>query len=148
MVETDDDGLGEEAQRGFASEDHPINAHTDLQAVVLLVYRYRCALTGAQFEKPVMHLHRDLDVVAIQPREQGGPLAIANYLPMLHSLVRPFRDGLITIEDDYRIVVPHGDLLDRDMLSALRGSLALPDEDLFRPAPSYLAYHRRYALGR
>lgn len=148
MIDTEDDGLGEEAQRGFASDNHPINAHTDLQAVVLLAYRYRCALTGAQFERPVMHLHADLDVVAIQPREQGGPLAIANYLPMLHSLVQPFRDGLIVIEDDYRIVVPHGDLLDRDLISALRGSLALPDDGLFRPAPAYLAHHRRYALGR
>lgn len=147
MVTTDDDGLGEEAQRGFASDNHPINAHTDLQAVVLLTYRYRCALTGAQFEKPAMHLHRDLDVVAIQPREQGGPLAITNYLPMLHSLVRPFRDGLIIIGDDYRISTPHPDLLGRDLLTALRASLVLPEE-LFRPDPQFLAHHRRYALGR
>ena len=146
MVGTDDDGLGEEAQRGFAA-DHSINAHTDLQSVVLLTYGYRCALTGAQFERPVLHLHRDLDVVAIQPRDQGGPLAIANYLPMLHALARPFRDGLITLEYDYRIAVPHPDLLDRDMLTALRQRLVLVEEP-FRPARDHIAHHRRYALGR
>lgn len=146
-MESDKDGLGEEAQRGF-SADHSINAHTDLQAVVLLTYRYRCALTGAQFDKPLLHLHPDLDVVAIQPREQGGPLAISNYLPMLHSLSPAFRDGLITIEDDFRIVVPRPDLLGQDVLDALRVKLALPDEELFWPKPEYLGYHRRYALGR
>lgn len=146
MIGTDDDGMGEEAQQGFAA-DHGANAHTDLQAIVLMSYRYRCALTGAQFERPVMHLHRDLDVVAIQPREQGGPLAIANYLPMLYSLTAPFREGLITIGDDYRIVAPHPDLLDRALLAALRVSLALPDDPLFWPGTEFLAHHRRYALG-
>jgi len=147
LIGTGDDGFDEEPQRGFAA-DYSNNAHTDLQAIVLLTYRYRCALTGAQFERPVLHLHADLDVVAIQPREQGGPLAIANYLPMLASLTAPFREGLITIEDDFRISVPHPDLLDRDMLAALRASLALPDDPLFRPGVQFLAHHRRYALGR
>lgn len=139
--------MGEEAQRGFAS-DHANNAHTDLQAIVLLSYRYRCALTGAQFERPVLHLHADLDVVAIQPREAGGPLAITNYLPMLHALSQPFRDGLITIDDDYRIVLVHGEKLDRALTDALRASLSLPSDPLFWPGKDVLAYHRRYALGR
>lgn len=144
---TDDDGLGEKAQRGFAADD-TANAHTDLQALVLMTYRYRCALTGAQFERPVMHLHRDLDVVAIQPREQGGALSITNFLPVLYSLARPFRDGLITVEDDYRIVVPHADLLERNVLAALRVSLLVPDDIRLRPGRAYLAHHRRFALGR
>jgi len=147
MVGADEDGMGEEAQRGFAA-DHSNNAHTDLQAIVLMSYGYRCVLTGAQFKRPAMHLHADLDVVAIQPREAGGPLAIANYLPMLASLAAPFRDGLITIADDFRIVVPHPELLDRDMLAGLRVSLALPEDPLFRPGSQFLAHHRRYALGR
>ena len=147
MMGADEDGMGEEAQRGFAA-DHSNNAHTDLQAIVLMSYGYRCVLTGAQFERPALHLHADLDVVAIQPREEGGPLAIANYLPMLHSLVRPFRDGLITVEDDYRIVAPQPTLLDPEMVAALRGSLVVPNDPLFQPGTEFLAYHRRYALGR
>jgi hypothetical protein len=143
----DDDGLGEEPQRGFEA-DHTLDAYTGLYRLMLLSYGNRCALTGARFGPPVMSLHADLDVEAIQPREQGGPLAIANYLPMIASLARPFRTGLITVEDDYRIVVPHPDLLDRSLLAALRATLIVPDEVILRPGPEFLAHHRRYALSR
>jgi hypothetical protein len=146
VVNGDDDGLGEEPQSGFRA-DHTLDAYSGLYRLVLVSYGYRCALTGARFAPPVLSLHADLDVEAIQPREQGGPLAIANYLPMIRSLARPFRSGLITVEDDYRIVVPHPDLLDRTTLAALRATLVLPDDALFRPGPEFLAHHRRYALG-
>jgi hypothetical protein len=142
----DDDGMGEEPQRGFDA-DHTLDAYTGLYRLVLLSYGNRCALTGACFAPPVLSLHADLEVEAIQSREQGGPLAISNYLPMITSLARPFRSGLITVEDDYRIVVPHPDLLDRTMLAVLRATLIVPDEVLFRPGPAFLAHHRRYALG-
>jgi predicted restriction endonuclease len=143
----DDYGLGEEPQRGFEA-DHTLDAYTGLYRLVLLSYGNRCALTGARFGPPVLALHADLDVEAIQPREQGGPLSIANYLPMIASLASPFRSGLITVEDDYRIVVPHPDLLDRTMLTALRATLIVPDDVLFRPGAEFLAHHRRYALSR
>ena len=141
-----DSGLGEEPQRGFAADDS-LEAYTSLQRLVLLSYGYRCALTGARFPAPASALHPDLDVTAIQPRDQGGPLAIANYLPMIASLTPVFRDGLVAIEDDYRILVPHPELLDRDTLAALRSSLLLPEAP-FRPGVEFLAHHRRYALGR
>ena len=147
MIGSEDDGLSEEPQRGFAA-DHSLDAYTGLYRLVLLSYGYRCALTGARFAPPVLALHPDLAVEAIQPREQGGPLSIANYLPMVTALARPFRDGLITIEDDYRITVPHPDLLDAGMLAVLRVSLVVPDEVMFQPGQAFLAHHRRYALGR
>ena len=147
MIGIDDDGLGEEPQRGFAA-DRSIDAYTSLQGLVLLGYGYRCALTGAQFGRPALHLHPDLDVVAIKPLDQGGALSISNCLPLLTSLKRPFMDGLITIEDSYRIMVPHPELLDADMLTALRASLVVPDDAVLRPGLDNLAHHRRYALGR
>ena len=149
MVVGDDDetGLGEEPQRGFAA-DHSLDAYTNLQRLVLLSYGYRCALTGAQFGPPKLHLHPDLDVVVIKPLDLGGPLSISNCLAVLTSLKRPFMDGLITVEDNYRIVVPHPELLDRDMLTSLRVSLIVPDDPVLRPSPEFLAHHRRYALGR
>ena len=146
MVVADEDGFGEEVQRGFAAAEE-LEAYTSLYRLVLVSYGYRCALTGARFEAPTLSLHPDLDVTAIQPRDQGGPLSIANYLPMLVSLTPLFRDGLITIEDDFRIVVPQPQLLNGDTLSALRASLVLPEEPL-RPGAAFLAHHRRYALGR
>lgn len=148
MVEDEDKaGLGEEPQRGFAT-DHSLDAYTSLHRLVLLSYRYRCALTGAQFAPPKLHLHLDLDVAVIKPLEQGGPLSIGNCLPLLSSLRSPFMDGLIAIEDNYRILVPHPELLDRDMLTSLRVSLVVPEDEVLRPAIEFLAHHRRYALGR
>jgi hypothetical protein len=146
VVGDDEEGFKEEAQRGFAA-DESLDAYTSLYRLVLMSYGYRCALTGARFAPPTGALHPDLEVVAIQPREQGGPLTIANYLPMLVSLRRVFQDGLITVEDDYRIVVPRPEMLDRLILESLRSSLVLPD-DPFRPGAAFLAHHRRYALGR
>ncbi len=147
VIDTDDDGMGEEAQRGFAA-DHGLDAYSSLYQLVLVSYGYRCALTGAHFGAPALELHAELEVEAIQPREQGGPLAIENYLPVVHSLARPFREGLIAVEDDYRIVVPHPHLLDQRVLAGLRVGLLVPDEAMFRPGTAFLAYHRRYALGR
>ena len=146
MVGEEEGGFRDEAQRGFAADDG-LDAYTSLYRLVLMSYGYRCALTGARFAPPSGALHPDLEVVAIQPREQGGPLTITNYLPMLASLRRAFHDGLITLEDDYRIVVPRPEMLDRLMLESLRSSLVLPEEP-FRPSAEVLAHHRRYALGR
>lgn len=147
VVSSDKDGFGEETQRGF-SADHSVDAYTQFYGIVLIAYRNRCALTGAKFDPPPGILHGDLDVVAIQPREQGGPLALGNYLPMIATLTPVFRDGLITLDDDYRIVVPRPDLLDETITSALRTTLLLPDEPELRPSPAHMAHHRRYALGR
>lgn len=147
MVGSDEEGFAEERQRGFAA-DNSLDAYTNLQSLVLLSYGYRCALTGAQFGPAKLHLHPDLDVVAIKPRDQGGPLSVANCLPLLGSLRQPFIEGLITVEDNYRIIVPHPELLGRDMLTALRVSLAVPEDPFLRPDPEFLAHHRRYALGR
>lgn len=147
MAGADGKGLGEGPQRGFAT-DHGLDSYRALYGLVLISYDYRCALTGARFAPPVLDLHAELAVVAIQPREQGGPLTITNYLPMLESLVGPFRDGLITIADDYRITVPRADLLGPELLAALRVVLVLPEDVLLRPGAAFLAHHRRYALGR
>jgi hypothetical protein len=148
MVGTDDEnGLGEETQSGFAS-DRSIDAYTSLHGLVLLSYGHRCALTGVQFRPATLHLHPDLDVVAIQPLDQGGLLSVSNCLPLLTSLRQLFLEGLITVTDDYRITVPHPEMLDPVRLASLRTSLALPDDPLLRPHPASLAHHRRYALGR
>lgn len=147
MIGTDDDGFGEGPQHGFAV-DHSLDAYTEVHAFVLLSYGYRCALTGAQFGPPKLHLHPDLDVVAIKPLDQGGALSISNCLPLLNSLRRPFIEGLIVVEDNYRILVPHPDLLDPAMVAAFEAYLVVPDDILLRPSAENLAHHRRFALGR
>lgn len=147
VEEEEESGFEEERQSSFQS-DTSLDAYVALYRLVLQSYGFRCALTGAQFDAPDSVLHTELDVVAIQPREHGGPLTIGNYLPMLPSLTAPFNDGLIVIEDDFRITVPRPDLLGSDMLSALRATLILPPDAMLRPGSAFLAYHRRFALGR
>ena len=144
---SDDDGFEEAPQRGFAAGE-PLEAYESLQRLVLTSYGHRCALTGERFEPVTRLLHPRLDVVAIRPRDHGGPLSIANYLPMVGELVDAFERGTILIEDDYRIIVPNADLLAPDTLARLRSALHVPAEHLFKPGATYLAYHRRFVLGR
>ncbi|WP_332689334.1 hypothetical protein [Devosia sp.] len=142
-----DDGFEDSPQRGFAAGE-PLAAYESLQRLVLTSYGYRCALTGESFAAATGLLHPRLDVVAIRPRIHGGPLTIANYLPMVGELVEAFEHGTILVEDDYRIVVPNADLLDPAHRIRLRSALHVPAEHLFRPGAAYLAYHRRFVLGR
>lgn len=144
---SDEDGFEDLPQRGFAAGE-PLEAYEGLQRLVLSSYSHRCALTGERFESVPGLLHPRLDVVAIRPREHGGPLSIANYLPMVSELVEAFASGTVLIEDDYRIVVPNTDLLSPDSLTRLRSALHVPVEPQFRPGAAYLAYHRRFVLGR
>lgn len=142
-----DNGFEDLPQRGFAAGE-PLEAYESLQRLVLTSYGYRCALTGERFEPAIGLLHPRLDVVAIRPRDHGGPLSIANYLPMVAELVEAFERGTILIEDDYRIIVPNAGLLDAGSLLRLRSALHVPAEHLFQPGAAYLAYHRRFVLGR
>jgi hypothetical protein len=142
-----DDGFEEARQPGFAAGE-TLDSYESLQRLVLTSYGYRCALTGESFAPVSGLLHPRLDVVAIRPRIHGGPLSIANYLPMVGELVDAFEHGTILVEDDYRIVVPNADLLDPAHRIRLRSALHVPAEHLFRPGAAYLAYHRRFVLGR
>ncbi|KFC62122.1 hypothetical protein FF80_03827 [Devosia sp. LC5] len=147
MSGADNNGFGDFPQRGFAA-GAPMEVYEGLYRLVLTVYGHRCALSGTRFEPAPGLLHPDLDIVALQPREHGGPLAISNYLPVVNALSTDFVTGSILIEDDYRIIVPNTDLLSPENLALLRNSLHLPAEKIFRPAQTHLAYHRRFSRGR
>lgn len=144
----DDKGLGEERQTGFAAAES-LDAYEAVYRLVLSAYGYRCALTGEQFQRETGLLHPHLAVEAIRPREAGGPLQINNYLALEEHAARAFRHGAVLIEDDYRIVVPQPDALDRALLLRLNadGRLRVPAEALFQPSPAHLAFHRRRVLG-
>ena len=141
------DGFGDRPQPGFAAGGTSMEAYESLYRLVLTAYGYRCALTGEQFAPEPGLLHSRLEVVAIRPREHGGPLQISNYLPIVWSLARAFSDGAIFAEDDYRIVVPKADLIEPSVAARLRSALWVPVEPLFQPGQAYLAHHRRFALG-
>ncbi|HLV83509.1 MAG TPA: hypothetical protein VKY62_07005 [Devosia sp.] len=145
---TDDNGLGEERQTGFAAAA-PLEAYEAIYRLVLSAYSYRCALTGEQFLPDIGLLHPHLTVEAIRPRDVGGPLQINNYIALEEHAARAFRRGQILIEDDYRIVVPSPDALDYAVLVRLNasGRLLVPAEGLFQPSAAHLAFRRLSVLG-
>jgi hypothetical protein len=111
---------------------------------VLRVWRYRCAFTGRD-DTP----GAPLIIVAIRPRDRGGPLHVGNYLPMAPDLERAWRLGHFAVGEDHRIL---GDLYrlapeEQDRMVALFRML-LPDDPKHYPDPDLLAWHRSNVFGR
>lgn len=151
MAVTDrDSGFGEFGA-GFEAAAG-LDAHEAVYRLVLTAYGYRCALTGTVFPQDPTPglglLHPDLDVVAIRPREAGGPLQIDNFLALEKAAARAFRAGQILIDDDYW-VIPDLNVLNPDVAARLHpgGRLLVPAEPLFQPSRAHLAFHRRSVLG-
>lgn len=143
-----ENAFGEFVQQGFAASP-PLDVYESVYRVVLTAYSYRCALTGEQFQRDVGLIHPHLEVIAIRPRDAGGPLQINNYLALEEHAARAFVAGHILVEDDYRVVVRNPDALPRALALRLHssGRLVVPAEALFQPNPAHLAFHRRSVLG-
>ena len=133
----------DEAAAGFASR--PTEAtYTAIQEQVLRVWRHKCAFTGRGDEEGSR-----LSIVAIRPRDQGGPLHVGNYVPMAADLERAWRSGHFSVGEDHRIL---GDLYrlapeDQDSMVALFKML-LPDEARNYPSAELLSWHRLNVFGR
>ena len=145
MADDSEDGFGE-AARGFAAGE-TLETYEAMYRLVLTAYGYRCALTGEQFERANGLWHGDLDVVAIVPRELGGPLKISNYLPLVFPAAEAFEAGQWLIADDYAVLADR-DVLDRRLAERLHpsGFLQLPKEAVFHPDRALLARHRERVL--
>jgi hypothetical protein len=147
MASANGDGFGDNPQGGFAA-GASLDVYEAVYRLVMTAYGYRCALTGEQFTPDIGLVHPHLEVVAIRPRDAGGPLAIDNYLALEEHAARAFRAGHFLIEDDYRVVMPVAGALAPAVRPHASGHLLVPDEPLFRPNPAHLAFHRRMVLGR
>ena len=147
MASGNGDGFGDSPQGGFAA-GATLDVYEAVYRLVMTAYGYRCALTGEQFAPDIGLVHPHLEVVAIRPRDAGGPLAIDNYLALEEHAARAFRAGHFIIEDDYRVVLPVAGALAPAIRPHVSGHLLVPDEPLFRPNPAHLAFHRRMVLGR
>jgi len=133
----------DEAAATFASKptEHTYKA---IGSQVLRAWRHRCAFTGRNET-----IGAPLSIVAIKPRDQGGPLHVGNYLPMTAELERAWRLGQFSVGEDFRIL---GDLYrlapeDQDSMVALFKML-LPDDPKDYPDRELLAWHRLYVFGR
>jgi hypothetical protein len=138
------DAAAEEANATFAPDAKTYEA---IYRRVLERWDYRCAVTGRRFPQAT-GTHSELRLVAIRPREQGGPLHVRNYLPMVEEAARAWQRGDISVTDGLEFVAVQ-DRLSPDLLEKMRpdGRLLVPDGAALGPDPEHLAFHRIRVFG-
>jgi len=142
MIDEDDpDDFGERPQSGFTVDG---DMRIAFYRFALAIYGYRCAITGQQFEQQNGILHNELDVVAIHPRELDGPLEIDNVLVLETDIGAAFGQGLITVDDDYSVVIARPERLNdaQSGLVVAGRKLFLPGDPQFQPSRKHLQFHR------
>lgn len=109
--------------------------------VVMAAYGHRCAMTGSR----VMDRHGrwEAEAAHIWPVAKGGPDDVRNGIALSRSAHRYFDAGLLSVADDYTILIASR-LTPDDMRGwpPLHAKLAVPRRPNLRPHPSYLRYHR------
>lgn len=135
--------LAETPDADLWSLDRYVRLHDE----VLQRYDYRCAVTGQGFA-PAGRPHPDLRIVAMRPRDMGGPLEADNFLPMVPAAEAAWRQGDFSISADYTFIVVLGRIAPQ-LLAALSdsGRVHLPEDPLHWPDRHHLAYHRSRILG-
>jgi putative restriction endonuclease len=109
--------------------------------VVRTAYDNRCALTGLRLinggGRP------EVQAAHIMPVSRKGPDSVRNGLALSGTVHWMFDRGLISITDDYRILVAERQIPDRmRRLLNSDGKAIPPREASFRPHPHYLKFHR------
>ncbi|SFV29040.1 hypothetical protein SAMN05216456_0658 [Devosia crocina] len=150
--------IEEEEQRGFGERpvtgfEPSLESRVAFHRFALVVYDFRCAVSGLQFPATEGALHDRLEVVPIHPREAEGPLEISNVLVLESRIAHAFAKGWICVDDGYRVVIADraelGDELSGQVIE--RRALFLPSDPLFRPASRHFQFHRmvvaRYSRG-
>jgi len=111
------------------------------KTAVRLAYENRCALTGLCLinggGRP------EVQAAHIKPVSDNGPDSIRNGLALSGTFHWLFDRGLISVSDDYRILVSEKKVPDqaRKMLNQ-DGKLILPTDSALCPNPYYLKFHR------
>ncbi len=144
------DGALAEAQAVFALDrQSTLDTYLTVHDRVLARYRHRCAFTGEQFAPSASRPHPQLRVVAIRPRELGGPLHVRNYLPMVPAAEHAFTHGHLTLGSEYGFIVAQR-RIDPELADKLlpAGRLELPADPLLWPDSAAIAYHRANIFDR
>jgi putative restriction endonuclease len=107
---------------------------------VRAAYENQCAVTGLQLinggGRP------EVQAAHIQPVAKNGPDAVRNGIALSGTFHWLFDRGLISISDDYRILV--ADKVPEQARRMLNsdGNVIVPKSMLYRPNPYYLKFHR------
>lgn len=108
---------------------------------VRTAYQNRCALTGLCLTngggRP------EVQAAHIKPVASKGPDAIRNGLALSGTFHWLFDRGLISVADDYKILIVEKKLPEqiRRMFNS-DGRIIVPEDQNFRPNPYYLKFHR------
>jgi len=107
---------------------------------VRLAYDNRCAISGLKLinggGRP------EVQAAHIRPVASSGPDSIRNGLALSGTLHWMFDRGLLSIDDDFRILRASGVPDDVARLIRPDGRLLLPEDELLRPHPSFMRFHR------
>jgi putative restriction endonuclease len=111
------------------------------QRHVRKAYDNRCAVTGLRLinggGRP------EVQAAHIRPVEMKGPDTVRNGVALTGTAHWLFDRGLISFEDDYRLLISgHGVPDDLDKLLLPERRLVVPENLEWRPHPIYLQWHR------
>lgn len=105
------------------------------------VYANRCAFTG-------LHIFNgggrpEVQAAHIRPVDKKGPDSVRNGIALSHTVHWMFDRGLMSLEDDGRILIAKKGV-PSEFRALLRPDLraALPHEPSLRPHPEFLRFHR------
>lgn len=126
-----------------AREEELILRSHIFRKAVLEVYGKQCAISGLKIDPIKQTLL--IDACHIVPFAQTTDDTIRNGIALSPTFHRAFDNGLITIDDDYRLLV-HPKLKDYNPAAGIRQyehkTIILPKEEQFYPSFQRLAEHR------
>jgi putative restriction endonuclease len=109
--------------------------------VVRTAYDNKCSLTGLRLVngggRP------EVQAAHIMPVSRKGPDSVRNGLALSGTVHWMFDRGLLSITDDYRILIAEGHVPDQLRRLLNHDGMAIPPrEAILRPHPHYLKFHR------
>lgn len=104
-------------------------------------YDSRCAITGLKIINGGGRA--EMEAAHIRPVAQLGPDSVRNGLALSRTVHWMFDRGLISIDDNFRLLSAKGLLPDGvDRLFDPSGYIQVPDAAHFKPNPAFLHWHR------
>ena len=115
--------------------------------VVLKAYDDQCAITGLKILNG--HGRAEAEAAHIQPVAHGGPDAPSNGIALSGTCHWLFDRHLISITDDYELLVsPKIPRSLRNLFPSEGETLSVPKDRLFRPSTRFLKHHRDLYEGK
>lgn len=110
---------------------------------VLAAYGDRCAITGLLIRNG--RRRPEVQAAHVQPVAYGGPDTVCNGLALTSTLHWMFDRGLITLDEDYRLVTSTAGDIAPELFQLVRPGkrVHLPSNKKDWPHPKFLEFHRQ-----